>query len=61
MSRLLNACFAVLNIATSVWFLQNCGFIYETNTAFIKTNAHSSSSITTNVYANNKIPSFHQS
>jgi len=33
-SLLLNGCFAMLKIATNVWLLQNCGVIYETNTAF---------------------------
>jgi len=40
MSDLLNAYWAImhiaiLNIATSVWLLQNFGVTYETSTAFI--------------------------
>ena len=26
-SRLLNACFAILNIATSFWLIQNCSYL----------------------------------
>jgi len=33
-SRLLNACFAIINRATSFWLIQNCEDIYRTNTAF---------------------------
>jgi len=31
MRRLLKACFAILNMATSACFLRNCGVIYKTN------------------------------
>jgi len=37
MRRLLNARFAILNIAISVWLLKNCRVIYKTNLAFIRT------------------------
>jgi len=61
MSRLLNACFAILNIAITFWVIQNCGVIYRINTAFIRTNPHNFSSNSTNICANSKIPSIHQS
>jgi len=34
MSSLLNACFAILDIATNFWLIQTCGVIYKRNTAF---------------------------
>ena len=33
-STVLNTCFAILNISTSAWLLQNCRANYKTNTAF---------------------------
>jgi len=59
-SRLLNACVAVLTIATSFSLIQNCGVIYKTNTAFIRVLAIFSSN-STSLHANSKIPSIHQS
>jgi len=60
MRGLLNACFAILNIAISVWLVKNDGIIYKTNTAYIRTNRHNFSSNCTNICANSKTPSiFH--
>jgi len=61
MNRLHNACFAILNIATSFWVLQNCGVIYKTNTTFIRTSSRKFSSNSTNICANSKITFVHQS
>jgi len=36
-SRLPNACFAILNIARSIWLIQTCGVIYKIYTTFIRT------------------------
>jgi len=35
MRHMSNACFAILNIATSFWLSENCGVIYKKNAAFI--------------------------
>jgi len=48
-SRLLNACFAILNIATNFWLIQNCGVICKTNMTFIRTCPHNTSSNNTNM------------
>jgi len=59
MSRLLNACFAILSIASSVWLLHHFGFIYETSTAFIRTTSHNSSSNSIRIYMQTtKFPPF---
>jgi len=59
--RLLNACLAILNIAKNFWHIQNYGVFYKRNTAFIKTSPRNFSSNSTNICANSKIPSIHQS
>jgi len=51
----------ILNVATNVWLPQNCGVIYKTNTVFIRTSPCNFSSNSTNICANSKIPSSHQS
>jgi len=57
--NMLNACFAILNIATSLCVIQNCGVIYKTNTALIRTNPHNFSNNSTNICANSKNPLIH--
>jgi len=55
--------FAILNITTSFWLIQNCGIIYKTNTAYIRTcsTRNFSKNNNTNICANSKIPSSHSS
>jgi len=60
-SRLLNACFAILNITTKFWVTQNCGVIYKRNMAFIRASLRNFSSNSTNICANSKIPFLYQS
>jgi len=53
--------FAILDIETSFWLIHHGGIIYKTNIAFIKTSPSNFSSNDTNICANSKIPSIHQS
>ena len=55
MIHMLNACFAILNRATSFWLIQNCKVMYKTNTVFIRSPCDISSS-STNICANSKNP-----
>ena len=51
MTHLFMACLLFLNNATNFWLIQNCGVIYKTNTAFIRTSPHNfSSNNTIHVY-----------
>jgi len=59
MSRLLRACFAILNTATSFRLTENCVVIYKSNMTFIRINPHNGYSNSTNICANSKIPSIH--